>query len=75
MLELFRGGALAAATYPEVTPHPFDSRPNLEALTSEQGVEPVEDFDALLGDFWPDDESADEFVLTLREWRRDALGA
>jgi hypothetical protein len=53
----------------------FDSRPTLEALASEQGVEPTGDFDALLGDFWPEDESADEFILTLREWRRDAPGA
>jgi hypothetical protein len=57
------------------TPHPFDTRPDLEALASEQGVEPVDDFDALLGDFWPEDEGADEFVTTLREWRRDALDA
>jgi hypothetical protein len=55
--------------------YPFDSRPALEALASEQRVEPVDDFDALLGDFWPEDEGADEFVATLREWRRDALGA
>jgi hypothetical protein len=60
---------------PEFMPHPFDSRPTLEALASEQGVEPTGDFDALLGDFWPEDESADEFILTLREWRRDAPGA
>ena len=60
---------------PEGTPHPFDSRPALEVLASEQGVEPADDFDALLGDFWPEDEGADEFVATLREWRRDALGA
>ncbi len=57
------------------TPHPFDTRLNLEALASEQGVEPADDFDALLGDFWPEDEGADEFVATLREWRRDAPGA
>jgi hypothetical protein len=55
--------------------YPFDSRPALEALASEQRVEPVDDFDALLGDFWPEDEGADEFVATLREGRRDALGA
>ena len=29
------------------TPHPFDARFNLEALASEQGVEPADDFDAL----------------------------
>ena len=59
---------------PDGTPYPFDSRPALEALASEQGVEPVDDFDSLLGDFWPEDEGVDEFVATLREWRRDAPG-
>jgi predicted RNase H-like HicB family nuclease len=54
---------------PEGTPHPFDSRSVLEAIASEQGVEPADDFDALLGDFWPDDESPDEFDTALRTWR------
>ena len=60
---------------PEGTPPPFDARPDLAALASWQGVEPADDFDALLGDFWPDDEGADEFVTALRKWRRDAVGA
>ena len=29
------------------TPHPFDARFNLEALASEQGVDPADDFNAL----------------------------
>jgi hypothetical protein len=33
-----------------------------QELAAEQGVKPVEDFDALLGDFWPEDESVDEFL-------------
>jgi hypothetical protein len=53
------------------TPHPFDSPLDLEALASEQGVEPVEEFDALLGDFWPEDESPDEFETALRTWRHE----
>ncbi len=56
---------------PEGTPHPFDARPDLAALASEQEVEPANDFDALLGDFWPDDEGADEFVAALRECRHE----
>jgi predicted RNase H-like HicB family nuclease len=56
------------------TRRPFDARPDLTALANEQGVEPADDFDSLLGDFWPEDESADEFVDTLREWRRDGKG-
>jgi hypothetical protein len=43
----------------------------LEALASEQGVEPADDFDALLGDFWPEDEFAGGFETALRTWRRE----
>jgi predicted RNase H-like HicB family nuclease len=50
---------------------PFDSPLDLEALASEQGFEPADDFDALLGDFWPEDEVADEFETALRTWRRE----
>ena len=52
------------------SPRSFDSRLGLEALASEQGVEPTDDFDALLGDFWSANEEADEFVTALRTWRR-----
>jgi predicted RNase H-like HicB family nuclease len=68
------GEAANGAEDPEGTPRSFDARPDLAALASEQGVEPAEDFDALLGDFWPEDEDIVEFVVTLREWRRDAMG-
>ncbi len=67
------GGSEAAvgAEDPEGAPCSFDTRPDLEALASEQGVEPADDFDALLGDFWPED--ADEFVTALQIWRRDDI--
>jgi hypothetical protein len=55
---------------PQGTPRSFDSRLGLEALASEQGVEPADDFDAPLDDFWPEDEGAGEFVTALRPWRR-----
>ncbi len=47
------GDAEAAngAEDPERTPRPFDAHPDLAALANEQGVEPADDFDALLGDF------------------------
>jgi hypothetical protein len=54
-----------------VPPRPFDKRKNPEDLAVDQEVEPVEDFDALLGDFWPENESADEFVTALRRWRHN----
>ena len=36
-----------------------------EELAVEQGVEPVEDFDALVGGLWPEDESLDEFLAEV----------
>jgi predicted RNase H-like HicB family nuclease len=63
------GEAANGVEDPEGTPRPLDARPDLAALANEQGVEPTGDFDALLGDFWPEDEGADEFVSALRTWR------
>ena len=35
---------------------------------------PVERFEDLLGDFWPEDETCDEFIAWLREGRQDRSG-
>lgn len=48
------------------------ARRQLEKLATEQGVQPVTDFDSLKADFWPKDESVDDFVRTVRERRRDS---
>jgi len=40
-------------------------------LAEEQGVQPVQSLDDLWGDFWPEDESVDEFIETVRRWRRE----
>jgi antitoxin HicB len=55
--------------------YPFDADESLEALAAKQGVEAADDFDALLGDFWPAEEAADDFVAALCEWRRAAPAA
>ena len=49
----------------------FDGKTDLEALAAQQRVSTVSDFDSLLGDFWPEEESADQFIATIREWRRE----
>jgi hypothetical protein len=55
---------------PEFDLHPFfDNITNLDALAEEQGVPSVVPFRSLLGDFWPNDESADEFLSTVRALR------
>lgn len=40
-------------------------------LAAEQGVRPIGDLSELAGDFWPEDESIDDFIATVREWRRE----
>jgi hypothetical protein len=45
-----------------------------ETLAREQGVKPIKSIDDPRGDFWPEDESADEFVETIRQWRREGGG-
>lgn len=42
---------------------------DLLALAERQDVRPVENFDTLLGG-WPEDESIDDFITSVREWRR-----
>jgi hypothetical protein len=42
----------------------------LSDLARQQGVAPVSDPDELTGDFWPDDESVDDFIAAVHEWRR-----
>lgn len=52
------------------TPEQREALARLMKLAEEQGVKPL-DFDALRkkADFWPEDESIDEFIATIRKWR------
>jgi hypothetical protein len=45
--------------------------PSFEELAAQQGVTPIDDFESLLGKPSPEDESAEEFSASLREWRRE----
>ena len=40
-----------------------------DALLRTQGVQPVADPTRLLGTFWPEDETADDFLAAVRAWR------
>jgi hypothetical protein len=48
---------------------------DVATLAEEQGVQPVQNMDDLWGDFWPEDESVDVFIETIRRWRREGLEA
>ncbi len=76
-----RSARASAAVHPDA-PHPdqvarnhgggfFEGARSIEELAREQGVEPVTDFESLAGDFWPEDESADEFIAAVRAWRAE----
>jgi hypothetical protein len=43
--------------------------PTVEQLTAEQGTGPITDVSVLHGDFWPEEESIEDFLETLHEWR------
>ena len=45
----------------------------MEALIEQQGVRPVIDFDALLGG-WPENETVDEFIAAVHQWRQQNPG-
>ena len=61
---------------PLMSGHEFMTQPRrtLHELAAEQGVRPVERFEDLLGDFWPEDESVDDFLDAVRRWRREGSG-
>ena len=46
-----------------------EGHPTIEELIAEQGVVFPRDPRDLLGDPWPGDESIDDFLSALREWR------
>ena len=46
------------------------ARKELERLAAEQDVKPISNLDMLRADFWPQDESVDDFVRSVRERRR-----
>ena len=50
----------------------FWQGPDIQALAERQGVQPIADFDNLLGG-WPEDESADDFLAALSDWRQESL--
>ena len=48
-----------------------EGHPSIDELIADQRVFFPRDPTDLLGDFWPEDESIDEFLRAMREWRGD----
>jgi hypothetical protein len=49
---------------------PRAKRIDLDSLAVQQGVKPIDDPEELFADFWPEDESADQFNQAVRQWRQ-----
>ena len=43
--------------------------PSIEQLMAEQGTYPITDATMLHGDFWPAEETIEDFLAALHEWR------
>ena len=43
--------------------------PSVEQLMAEQGTGPISDVAVLHGEFWPEEESIEDFLEALHEWR------
>ena len=54
---------------PATAPYAASGHPSIEQLMAEQGTGPITDVSVLHGDFWPEEESVEEFVATIRDWR------
>jgi len=47
----------------------FDADPSLDEIIAQQGKGPISDLSVLHGDFWPEEESIEDFLAALDEWR------
>ena len=45
-----------------------------EVVALEQGVRPLTNPDDWYADFWPEDETADQFNQAVRQWRHEKNG-
>ena len=54
------------------TPEQREALARLLKMAEEQGVKPItkEQLDAMAS-VWPEDEDVDEFIATIRQWRRE----
>ena len=53
------------------TESPEEAHARAHELARRQGVEPIRSIEDLRGDFWPEEESVDEFLSWVRASRQD----
>ena len=55
--------------HPAPVRYAVSGHPSVEQLMAEQGTGPITDVSVLHGEFWPGEESIEDFLDTLHEWR------
>ena len=60
---------LAAADLSLGIGYAAQGHPSIEELMAEQGTSSITDIRVLHGDFWPEEESIEDFLAALHEWR------
>jgi hypothetical protein len=55
--------------FPVPVRYDASGHPSIEQLMAEQGTGPITDVSVLHGDFWPEEESIEDFLAALHEWR------
>ena len=54
---------------PKSVRYAASGHPSVEQLMAEQGTGAITDVSVLHGDFWPEEESIEDLLGTLHEWR------
>ena len=54
---------------PDDPRHNFEADPSLDEIIAQQGKGPIIDISVLRGDFWPEEESIEDFLTALHDWR------
>ena len=54
---------------PASAPYSATGHQSIEQLAAEQGTGPIKDVSLLHGNFWPEDESIEDFLAALYGWR------
>lgn len=67
---------LPGLPYPSLlaNPSPQERLEKLLKLANEQGIRPIDDWEKFreeVGDFWPENETCDDFITWLRKIRRE----
>jgi hypothetical protein len=69
-VEILDGGGLSTI-HPLLSMGATPPLPTLDELAGARGIEPIQNAESMKVDFWPEGEDLQDFLVTLRKWRRE----